>query len=79
MEQYKDCSLCRIEPRGLAPRCRFCSGQLTGRSRLMHEIKTMRGWRDIGTALSLLMPGAGQFFGGRIITGLVMAIMIPLS
>jgi len=79
MEQYVDCSLCSIEPKGKAARCRRCSGLLTGRERLMHEIREARGWKYIATMLSAIAPGLGQFFGSRLFTGIIFGTLIPLG
>jgi NADPH-dependent glutamate synthase beta subunit-like oxidoreductase len=78
MEQYIDCTLCRIEPRGLASRCRFCSGKLTGRDRLLWEIFNKGKVRKTGTVLSAFAAGMGQMFTNRWLTGVAFAVMIPL-
>ncbi|GAB6063229.1 hypothetical protein JCM30394_19590 [Deferrisoma palaeochoriense] len=79
MERYWDCSLCRIEPKGEALRCRTCAGRLRGRDRLLHEIAADRRLRPRGAWMSLVAAGAGQMYQRRWLTGLVLACLIPLA
>ncbi|NOY44942.1 MAG: FAD-dependent oxidoreductase [Deltaproteobacteria bacterium] len=79
MERYWDCSLCRIEPKGKALRCRTCSGKLRGRERLLHEIALERRLRPKGAWLSLVAAGAGQMYQRRWATGVLFAILLPLA
>jgi NADPH-dependent glutamate synthase beta subunit-like oxidoreductase len=78
MEQYWDCSLCKVEPKAKAFRCRFCSGKLKGRERLLHEIRGDRVVRPRGAVLSGVAAGLGQFYSGRWATGVTFAVLIPL-
>lgn len=78
MDRYRDCSLCSVEPRMEALRCRFCSGKLVGRQRLMQEIYEDRKLKPRGMVLSIFAAGLGQFFRNRWATGLVFASLIPL-
>lgn len=79
MEQYWDCSLCRIEDKGRAFRCRSCRGRLTGRERLLHEIGRTRKARRWAAWMSALAAGLGQMFLRRWSTGLVFAALLPLA
>ncbi|MBE0616772.1 MAG: hypothetical protein IH608_02435, partial [Proteobacteria bacterium] len=79
MEQYWDCSLCRIEEKGKAPRCRSCYGKLRGRERLLHEVAAARTTRQRGALLSVLAAGLGQMYQRRWLTGVALAGLIPLA
>ena len=79
MERYWDCSLCRIEDKGRALRCRTCSGRLKGRDRLLHEIAAFRRIRGRSARLSAVAPGLGQIYSGRWATGIALGILIPLA
>jgi formate dehydrogenase major subunit len=79
MHRYWDCSLCRIEDKGNARRCRACHGKLQGRERLLHEIATSRRARRLPGALSALCAGLGQIYQGRRSTGLLFGLLIPVS
>jgi len=79
MEQYWDCSLCRIEDKGKAFRCRSCYGKLLGRDRLLHEIDCAGTTRRRGALLSGLAAGLGQMYQRRWLTGLALASLIPLA
>ncbi|HSH69159.1 MAG TPA: FAD-dependent oxidoreductase, partial [Deferrisomatales bacterium] len=79
MKQYWDCSLCRIEDKGKALRCRRCYGRLRGRDRLLHEIGRQRKTGPRAALLSALAAGAGQMLGGRWSTGIALAALIPLA
>lgn len=61
-----------------AVRCRFCSGKLTGRERLVQEIYADRKLRWRGVALSAVAAGLGQMFMNRWKTGIVLSLLIPL-
>lgn len=78
MERFRDCSLCSVEPKAEAFRCRFCSGKLTGRDRLLQEINGTRRVRRLGSLLSAVAPGLGQAYQNRLLTGLAFATLIPL-
>lgn len=78
MQTYNDCSLCGVTPRGGAFRCRFCSGKLTGRDRLIKEIYDDTKLKHTGTFLSSIAAGLGQMLSNRWLTGLVFAVLIPL-
>jgi formate dehydrogenase major subunit len=79
MESYWDCSLCRIEDKGRALRCRTCHGKLRGRDRLLHEIGRMRSARSRGAFLSAMAAGLGQMYQRRWLTGIIFASLIPLA
>ncbi len=79
MEQYWDCSLCQIEDKGRAPRCRTCSGRLRGRERLLWEIAAGSRVRKRAAVLSACAAGLGQIYSRRVATGLVLASLIPLA
>ncbi|GAB4260962.1 MAG: FAD-dependent oxidoreductase [Deferrisomatales bacterium] len=79
MEQYWDCSLCRVENKAKALRCRGCSGKLRGRDRLVHETQGAGRARRTAALLSALAPGAGQMYQGRWLTGAVLAVLVPLA
>ncbi len=79
MERYWDCSLCRIQEKARALRCRNCSGKLKGRERLLHEIAALRRVRGRAARLSALAPGLGQIYTGRWATGITLGILIPLA
>ena len=75
---YKDCLLCDVERKGEEKRCRRCSGKVGQRDRLLWEINRER-IRRIAGKLSLIYPGLGHFYGGRILPGIFWASLIPLS
>ncbi len=79
MEQYWDCSLCRIEDKGKAFRCRSCYGKLRGRERLLHEIDLAGTTRRRGAWLSAVAAGLGQAYQRRWLAGLALACLIPLA
>jgi NADPH-dependent glutamate synthase beta subunit-like oxidoreductase len=79
MEQYWDCSLCRIVDKGKAFRCRTCCGKLRGRDRLLLEIGYHRKTRKISALLSIFAAGLGQVYAGRWSTGLAFGVLIPLA
>jgi len=79
MKGYRDCSLCRIEDKGYAFRCRRCYGRLQGRERLLHEIGRRRKTQPRAAWLSAIAAGAGQVFSGRWTTGLALAVLLPLA
>lgn len=79
MEQYWDCSLCRIEDKGRAARCRTCSGRLRGRERLLWEVAAETRVRRRSAFLSAWAPGLGQMYARRPATGIVLASLIPLA
>ena len=79
MERYWDCSLCRIEDKGNAFRCRICYGKLRGRDRLLREVSEVRRTGPVSGMLSSLAPGLGQFCAGRWATGATLAILVPLT
>ncbi len=79
MEQYWDCSLCRVEDKGQAFRCRGCRGKLRGRERLLAEIGAARRSRPLAAWLSGAAPGLGQMFLGRWSTGVLFALLLPMS
>jgi len=75
---YKDCVLCEVERPGEERRCRDCSGRLGQRDRLLWEIRRERIRKTAGN-LSLLYPGLGHLYSGRILYGVFWAILLPLS
>src|SRR5574341_271848 len=75
---YKDCVLCEVERKGEEPRCQRCSGRVNQRDRLLWEINRAR-IRRIAARLSLVYPGLGHLYSGRIVLGIFWAILIPLS
>lgn len=79
MEQYWDCSLCRIENKAQALRCRTCSGKLKGRERLLFELSRRLRLRREGAVLSSLAAGLGQIYGRRWLTGIFLGMLIPLA
>lgn len=79
MEQYWDCSLCRIENKGEARRCRSCFGKLRGRDRLLREVARARTTRPVGTALSAAAAGLGQIYQRRWATGIAFGLLVPLA
>jgi NADPH-dependent glutamate synthase beta subunit-like oxidoreductase len=79
MERYWDCSLCRVEDKGNAFRCRTCYGKLKGRDRLLREAVARRHTRKVASVLSAFAAGLGQIYARRWATGLVLAILIPLA
>lgn len=79
MEEYWDCSLCRVEDKGNAFRCRTCYGKLKGRDRLLSEVVDRRRTRKVASVLSAFAAGLGQMYARRWATGLVLATLIPLA
>ncbi len=79
MEQYWDCSLCRVENKGRAPRCRHCSGKLKGRDRLAWEAAASDRVARRASMLSAVAAGLGQVYARRWTTGLLFAILLPLA
>lgn len=79
MEPYWDCSLCRIEDKGKALRCRTCHGRLRGRDRLLQELCQTGRARTRGALLSAVAAGLGQMYQRRWLTGMVLASLIPLA
>ena len=75
---YKDCVLCEVLRPGEEERCRDCSGRLDQRDRLLWEIRRERIRKTAG-ALSLVYPGLGHLYSGRIAYGVFWAALIPLS
>jgi len=75
---YKDCVLCEVERKGEEKRCDRCSGRLGQRDRLLWEIHKDRIRRTAGM-LSLLYPGLGHFYAGRVAYGIFWASLLPLS
>jgi NADPH-dependent glutamate synthase beta subunit-like oxidoreductase len=75
---YKDCVLCEVERKGEEKRCLRCSGRVDQRDRLLWEINRAR-IRRIATRLSLVFPGVGHFYCGRLLQGAFWASLIPLS
>ncbi|MCL5966292.1 MAG: FAD-dependent oxidoreductase [Deltaproteobacteria bacterium] len=75
---YKDCVLCEVERKGEEKRCRRCSGRVNQRDRLLWEINRAR-IRRVAAKLSLVCPGLGHIYGGRVLLGIFWAILIPLS
>jgi len=74
---YKDCVLCEVERKGEEKRCDRCSGRLDTRDRLLWEINRER-IRRIAGGLSLVYPGLGHFYSGRIAYGIFWASLLPL-
>ena len=75
---YKDCVLCEVLRPGEEERCRDCSGRLDQRDRLLWEIGRARIRKTAGL-LSLIYPGLGHFYSGRIVYGIFWAALLPLS
>ena len=75
---YKDCVLCDVLRPGEEDRCRDCSGRLDQRDRLLWEIRRGRIRRTAGL-LSLLYPGLGHLYSGRIAYGIFWASLLPLT
>src|SRR5512143_60221 len=75
---YKDCLLCEVERKGDEKRCRRCSGRVGQRDRLLWEINRQR-IRRIAGKLSLVYPGLGHFYEGRILPGIFWASLIPVT
>ncbi|HEX2720361.1 MAG TPA: hypothetical protein VHM71_05365, partial [Candidatus Deferrimicrobium sp.] len=75
---YKDCVLCEVLHPGEEDRCRDCSGRLDQRDRLLWEIGRERIRRTAGV-LSLVYPGLGHLYAGRIAYGIFWAALLPLS
>ncbi|MDA8179610.1 MAG: FAD-dependent oxidoreductase [Desulfobacteria bacterium] len=75
---YKDCVLCEVLRPGEEERCRNCSGRLGQRDRLLWEIRRERILRTAGK-LSLVYPGLGHLYSGRIAYGVFWSILLPMS
>jgi len=75
---YKDCLLCEVVRKGEEKRCNRCSGRLGQRDRLLWEMNRGRIRRN-AARLSLLYPGLGHFYGGRVLHGIFWGSLIPLS
>jgi hypothetical protein len=75
---YKDCVLCEVERKGEEKRCQPCSGRVDQRDRLLWEIHRAR-IRRTAARLSLVFPGLGHLYGGRILTGIFWASLLPLA
>jgi NADPH-dependent glutamate synthase beta subunit-like oxidoreductase len=75
---YKDCVLCEVLRPGEEERCRECSGRLDQRDRLLWEIRRERIRKTAGI-LSLVFPGLGHLYSGRIVFGVFWAALLPLS
>lgn len=75
---YKDCVLCEVERKGEEKRCLRCSGRLGQRDRLLWEIRRGRIRRN-AARLSLVYPGLGHLYRGRILQGIFWGSLIPLS
>ncbi|OIP36110.1 MAG: hypothetical protein AUK27_02655 [Deltaproteobacteria bacterium CG2_30_66_27] len=75
---YKDCVLCEVLRPGEEDRCRDCSGRLGQRDRLLWEIRRERIRKTAGV-LSLVYPGLGHLYSGRIAYGIFWAALLPLS
>lgn len=75
---YKDCVLCEVERKGEENRCRRCSGRVGQRDRLLWEINRKRIRRN-AAMFSLIYPGIGHLYSGRIVLGIFWACLIPLS
>ena len=75
---YKDCVLCDVARPGEEKRCRDCSGRLGQRDRLLWEIRRKR-IRETAGVLSLVYPGLGHLYSGRIAYGVFWAVLLPLS
>ena len=75
---YKDCVLCEVERKGEEKRCQPCSGRVDQRDRLLREIHRAR-IRRTAARLSLVFPGLGHLYGGRTLTGIFWASLLPLA
>jgi len=75
---YKDCVLCEVVRPGEEERCRDCSGRIGQRDRLLWEIRRER-IRETAGVLSLVYPGLGHLYSGRIAYGIFWAALLPLS
>lgn len=75
---YKDCVLCEVRRPGEEKPCRNCSGRLGQRDRLLWEIHRER-IRRVAGKLSLVYPGLGHLYAGRIVYGIFWALLLPLS
>jgi len=75
---YKDCVLCEVTRPGEEERCRDCSGRIGQRDRLLWEIRRERIRKTAGV-LSLVYPGLGHLYSGRIAYGVFWAALLPLS
>lgn len=75
---YKDCVLCEVLRPGEENRCRDCSGRLDQRDRLLWEIGRER-IRNTAAVLSLVYPGLGHLYSGRVVYGVFWAALLPLS
>ena len=75
---YKDCVLCEVLRPGEEERCLDCSGRLDQRDRLLWEIGRER-IRITAGVLSLVYPGLGHLYAGRIACGVFWAALLPLS
>ena len=75
---YKDCILCEVLRPGEEERCRDCSGRLDQRDRLLWEIGRERIRKTAGV-LSLVYPGLGHLYSGRIAYGVFWAALLPLT
>ncbi len=75
---YKDCVLCDVARPGEEERCRNCSGRLGQRDRLLWEIGRERMRKTAGI-LSLVFPGLGHLYSGRVAYGIFWASLLPLS
>ncbi|MGB5195828.1 MAG: FAD-dependent oxidoreductase [Candidatus Deferrimicrobium sp.] len=75
---YKDCVLCEVLRPGEEERCRDCSGRIGQRDRLLWEIRRER-IRKMAGVLSLVYPGLGHLYSGRIAYGVFWAALLPLS
>lgn len=75
---YKDCVLCEVARKGEEKRCLSCSGRVDQRDRLLWEIHRARR-RRIAAKLSLMYPGIGHLYTGRVTLGIFWASLIPLS
>ena len=75
---YKDCVLCEVERKGEEKRCQPCSGRVEQRDRLLWEIHRGRIRRN-AAKLSLVFPGLGHLYGGRTLTGIFWASLVPLA
>jgi len=75
---YKDCVLCTVARPGEEERCRHCSGRLGQRDRFLWEIQRERIRKTAGF-LSLVYPGLGHLYSGRIAYGIFWATLLPMS
>jgi len=75
---YKDCVLCEVLRPGDEKRCRDCSGRLDQRDRLLWEIGRERIRKTAGI-LSLVYPGLGHLYSGRISSGVFWAALLPMT